>query len=577
MNWRGLCLFLLLTQVTQAADLLVRIRPLWRGEPLVMNETRLVNTAGTKLSITRLAMLLSHAELQGPGGHWIGAKGWAEYVDVGSGRLEFRLSAVPPGFYRGFRFDLGLDEITDQKPATQWPAHHPLNPELNGLHWSWRGRFVFCALEGRYEQPDGALGGYSYHLAGQPCRGTVMVPVKLDLNQDATLTLNLHTERFFDALHPIQIAEADSTHSANDDPLAVKLADNAVHLFGLETVTRELPAQAPAMTETSVPEWFAKLIPAHFPQLRLPHDNPPTQAGAALGKTLFHDTRLSINNSQSCASCHDAAHALSDPRQFSIGAEGRAGKRQAMPLINLAWKPAFFWDGRAPSLREQVLQPIQDPDEMHEALPNVIPKISDLAPAFEAAFGTPEINADRIAKALEQHLLTLISGDSAMDRTITASKPLSEMEQRGFTLFFTESDPARGIRGADCFHCHGGAFFSNHQFLNNGLDTDATLKDEGRAKVTGKAADRGKFIVPSLRNVAHTAPYMHDGRFATLEEVIEHYDYGIKPSSTLDPNLAKHMRYKGLGLNSEEKAALLAFLKTLTDEAFAETSIAAKP
>ncbi len=155
-----------------------------------------------------------------------------------------------------------------------------------------------------------------------------------------------------------------------------------------------------------------------------------------------------------------------------------------------------------------------------------------------------------------------------MDRMVSGKATLTEQEQRGFTLFFTESDPGHGIKGADCFHCHGGAQFSNNQFLNNGLDNDSGAQDEGLAKVSGKRADRGRFMVPSLRNVARTAPYMHDGRFATLEEVIEHYAHGVKPSSTLDPNLAKHLRNNGLGLTAEDKAALVAFLKTLTDESF---------
>ena len=155
-----------------------------------------------------------------------------------------------------------------------------------------------------------------------------------------------------------------------------------------------------------------------------------------------------------------------------------------------------------------------------------------------------------------------------MDRTLTQKEQLSELEQRGFMLFFTESDPGRGIRGADCFHCHGGVHFTNNQFINNGLETEVDMEDAGRAQVTGLASDRGKFMVPSLRNVAITAPYMHDGRFNTLEEVLEHYDHGVERSATLDPNLAKHLRYGGLRLSEEEKAALVAFLKTLTDTAF---------
>jgi len=315
-----------------------------------------------------------------------------------------------------------------------------------------------------------------------------------------------------------------------------------------------------------VPALLAGKVPAHFPEAAWPAENPLTEAGVELGRVLFHDVRLSVNGTQSCASCHAESHAFSDPRRFSLGAEGQVGTRNAMPLANLAWKPAFFWDGRSPTLRDQVLRPIEDPIEMHESLDRVVNKIGDLAPRFGAAFGTAEITSDRMARALEQYLLTLIPGTSKMDRTVTGGERLDELEERGFELFFTESDPGRGIKGADCFHCHGGAHFTNHQFLNNGLDGDAPLADEGLARVTGKPADRAKFIVPSLRNVARTAPYMHDGRFATLEEVIEYYDHGIQSSTTLDPNLAKHLSQGGLGLSVEDKKALVAFLKALSDE-----------
>lgn len=558
-----------------SAQIAVRIRPLWQGRPLVMHHTGLARSKGGGLSVTRLALLLSHARLLDSKGRWIAADPWAEFVDAGSGRLSFHLDGIPPGRYTAFQFDIGLDEKTDGSEVTRWPASHPLNPSVNGLHWSWRGGYVFCAFEGRHLLPDGRKGGYSFHLAGQACRGTVVVPLRLDLHENLsrTLVLNLHADRFFDAVHSIDLNSLDSTHSADDDPLAARLADNAIHMFGLEEVSSEgqdAPAQEAAGAE--MPGWLKERIPAHFPRMRLPADNPLTLAGAALGRSLFHDVRLSSNNSQSCASCHDATHALSDARRFSIGAEGRAGTRQAMPLFNLAWKTEFFWDGRSPGLRDQVLRPIQDPDEMHETLPGVVSKIQDLAPVFTSVFGKGGITSERIAKALEQHLLTLVSGDSPMDRTVSEDKSLSAQEQRGFTLFFTESDPGRGIRGADCFHCHGGALFTNNQFLNNGLDADESMQDKGRARVTGRDEDRGRFMVPSLRNVALTAPYMHDGRFATLEEVIGHYDHGIRPSASLDPNLAKQLRHGGLGLSKDDKAALVAFLKSLTDDAFAKES-----
>jgi len=239
-----------------------------------------------------------------------------------------------------------------------------------------------------------------------------------------------------------------------------------------------------------------------------------------------------------------------------------------MALENLAWKSAFFWDGRAATLREQVLQPIQNPIEMHESLRNVVAKISvdeNYHRLFQNTFGSPEITADKIARALEQFLLVQVSFDSKFDRVVNGQTNFTAQEQRGFELFNTEYDPYHGQFGADCFHCHGGPLFQSQNFANNGLDSAFT--DLGRYKVTKRAGDEGKFSVPSLRNVAVTAPYMHDGRFGTLEEVIEHYCTGMKRSATLDPNLAKHPD-GGVPLSNADKRALVAFLKTLTDGRF---------
>lgn len=552
-----------------AAQLTVRIEPRWEGKPLALDAFGLKNAAGDTLSVSRIAMLLSHAELQREDGGWIGAKNWVALVDVGRQKLSFVLDGIPPAVYRALRFDVGLDEATDRKVAASWPAGHALNPEVNQLHWSWRGQYIFLAIEGRYRQPDKRIGGYSYHLAGQKCRATVEVPLALDLRNDQFLTLSLHVDRIFSGAHVIDVPKADSTHSGEDGGLAEQIADNAVRAFGIVRLEPDLSPKQQREEDTSwKPPLIAAKIPSHFPAVKFPADNPLTEAGVSLGNRLFHDVRLSINNTQSCASCHDRKAAFSDPRRFSLGAEGQVGKRNAMPLFNLAWKPSFFWDGRAPTVRDQSLRPIQDPTEMHETLDHVVAKLGDLKPMFHKAFGSDEITSDRMARAMEQYLLTLISADSKMDRMVSGKAMLTEQEQRGFTLFFTESDPGHGIKGADCFHCHGGAQFSNSQFLNNGLDDDAGMWDEGLAKVSGKPTDRGRFMVPGLRNVARTAPYMHDGRFATLEEVIEHYDHGVKPSQTLDPNLAKHLRNNGLGLTAEDKAALVAFLKTLTHDSF---------
>jgi cytochrome c peroxidase len=305
----------------------------------------------------------------------------------------------------------------------------------------------------------------------------------------------------------------------------------------------------------------------------------------ALGKRLFHEGKLSRDNSISCESCHNAQSAYSDPRRFSIGVSNRLGTRQAMPLVNLAWKKSFFWDGRARSLREQALMPIQDHAEMDESLGNVVARLANERRAatgrlatedrkatgetmgypdmFAAAFGSREITAERVGLALEQYLLTLTSFNSKFDRSLRGEAVLNAQEQRGLDLFMTEYDPRREQFGADCFHCHGGPMFRSQDFANNGLD--ATFVDVGRAAVTGRQADAGKFATPSLRNVGLTAPYMHDGRFATLDEVVAHYCTGVKRSATLDPNLAKHPE-GGLHLSTEDQRALVAFLETLTEE-----------
>jgi cytochrome c peroxidase len=184
------------------------------------------------------------------------------------------------------------------------------------------------------------------------------------------------------------------------------------------------------------------------------------------------------------------------------------------------------------------------------------------------AFGSPQITAERLGLALEQFLITKVSQEAKFDRAVRGEATFTEEEKRGLQLFVTEHDPKRGLRGADCFHCHGGNLFTSQKFANNGID--AKFEDKGRNLVTGEDADLGLFKVPSLRNVEVTGPYMHDGRFSTLEEVVEHYNSGVKQSATLDPNLAKHPA-GGLGLSDSDKQALVAFLETLTDDSFLRT------
>jgi len=432
--------------------------------------------------------------------------------------------------------------------------------------------------------------GYSFHIANNPQLMAVNLPLAVELDVDHSLRLALDVARIFDAQYLITLAEdASTTHSRTNDRLAIQLHENIGRAFLVESIQR-LPDLNPNEKEERAPERgvlaaalsgnnrtlmaanatpYRLTLSSLFPRPGLPLDNPLTEEGVALGRALFNENRLSINNSQSCASCHDLGRAGVDQRgALSAGAEGQSGTRNAMPLFNLAWKNSFFWDGRAATLREQVLQPIQNPTEMHETLTNVVAKLNgrDYAGLFTRAFGSPEITADRIARALEQFLLTQVSHDSKFDRVVKGEAKFTDEEQRGFELFHTEYDPRHGQLGADCFHCHGGPLFQNVAFANNGLDLQPT--DLGRFVATRRDGDQGKFAVPSLRNVSVTGPYMHDGRFQTLEEVVEHYNTSVKRSATLDPNLAKHPD-GGLHLSAADKSALVAFLMTLTDARFA--------
>ena len=285
-----------------------------------------------------------------------------------------------------------------------------------------------------------------------------------------------------------------------------------------------------------------------------------------MGKKLFFDPMLSVDNSISCADCHAPPNAFTDIAQFSDGVNGVLGDRNSMPLFNLAWNydERFFWDGSAPSLENQVFHPVRDMEEMANTWANVVASLkadSTYPKFFRAAFGDSEIDSTRVAKAIAQFERTLISGNSKFDKYLAGEVELSEEEENGLAIFM---DEARG----DCFHCHGNPnnpLWTDNIFHNNGLDS--TFTDLGLGAVTGDPADNGKFRSPSLRNLAFTAPYMHDGRFATLEEVIDHYSEGLKESPTIDP-LMKKVAQGGVGLTEKDKADLKAFLLALSDDTF---------
>jgi cytochrome c peroxidase len=318
----------------------------------------------------------------------------------------------------------------------------------------------------------------------------------------------------------------------------------------------------------------------NFPIPNIPADNPLTVEGIALGRMLFYEKMLSRNNTISCASCHNQASGFSDTNKFSAGVNGLLGKRQAMAVFNMLWHSnGFFWDGRSNLLRHQSLIPIEDPLEMAETLPNIVAKLQGSAMyrnAFIKAFNTETVDTLLISKALEQFMNSIISNQSKYDAYLDSNASLTALEERGRFLFFNEFTPSVPLQsGADCAHCHSGLIFMNNKYMNNGLDNDANFTDLGRELVTGNANDRAKFKVPTLRNIELTPPYMHDGRFKTLREVINHYNTGVIMSSTLDGAIQPTVG--GLNLTTADIDALEAFLKTLTDKSLATNPAYSSP
>jgi cytochrome c peroxidase len=341
-------------------------------------------------------------------------------------------------------------------------------------------------------------------------------------------------------------------------------------------------------------------FPTHLKQSTLdevdntPQNNPLTNAGAALGRVLFYDKRLSRNDSIACASCHHQKAGFSDPQQFSAGFNGGRTTRNAMSLANLRYtnlkglRPGLFWDERAVTLEAQALLPIQDPIEMGLDLNELEAKLAKVGyypPLFDAAFGTRQVTSDRIAKAIAQFLRSMLVFNSRFDRAAAATATPSAavdyirdfpdftaQENMGKALFI---NGARGVPEFGCAFCHTLPLFSMPKAMNNGLElqsTDSGLGALGRPLNDPLTpSNDGKFKAPSLRNVALTAPYMHDGRFKTLDEVIEHYSSGVRPHPNLALAFDEQDRDKGVSgfkFTNEQKDALEAFLKTLTDEQF---------
>lgn len=337
---------------------------------------------------------------------------------------------------------------------------------------------------------------------------------------------------------------------------------------------------AAALNLPAIPFNYASIVqPAYLSgpnitgQINTPANNPITDNGATLGRVLFYDKNLSLNNTISCASCHKQANAFSDPVAKSAGFNGGLTGRNSMTLINAKYYPngSFFWDQRAATLEDQTLTPIQDLVEMGMTLPQLEVKLRNLAyypPLFSKAFGDNTITSNRIALAISQFIRSIVSFQSKYDAGRSTYPPVpapqpnatfpnfTAQENRGKEIFLSPQNA--------CAACHGSETFTAPQEKNNGLDM-ATV-DRGFGAVVNNTALDATFKVTTLRNVELTAPYMHDGRFATLEQVVEHYNSGVRNHPNLSPQLRlPNGQPRQLNLTIQDKAALVAFLKTLTD------------
>lgn len=306
--------------------------------------------------------------------------------------------------------------------------------------------------------------------------------------------------------------------------------------------------------ELTTPLYFE--IPKNWPK---PHydfkKNPLTEEGFQLGRNLFYDPMMSRDSTISCASCHLQQTGFTHvDHQLSHGIDGKIGIRNALTLINLAWNKDFMWDGGVNNLEVQPLNPITNPAEMDETLEHVIAKLQrseKYKSLFTKAFGDDRVTSQRLLKALAQFTVMLKSSNSKYDKVMRKERYFAKNEQHGYDLF-----------KKNCASCHKEPLFNDDKFENNGLQLDETLNDLGRIKITGKQQDYLRFRIPTLRNIQFTFPYMHDGRFKTLNEVIKHYN-----SLGHNNRLSKELK-NPMNLSENDRVDLLTFLLTLTDKDF---------
>lgn len=341
-------------------------------------------------------------------------------------------------------------------------------------------------------------------------------------------------------------------------------------LILLSQCTKDRPDPGDLSSITYQPHAYQVTAPVTFPQMEIPADNPMTEEGIDLGRRLFFDPILSADSTMACASCHLPQSSFTDNLPVSPGIDGINGRRSAMSLLNVGfYNRGLFWDGRSASLEEQALLPVEDQVELHHSWTRVVEDLKrhpDYPEKFREAFGiknTSEITKELAAKAIAQFERTLISsGNSKFDRVQRQEAFFTDEELNGYIMFF---DRGSGFPDAECAHCHNAPLFTTNEYINNGIEDIQDLTDfpdMGRGAITAKTIDNGRFRVPTLRNLAFTAPYMHDGRFKTLDEVLDHYLSGGHNQ------LNKDALIYPLKLSEEQKSDLKAFILTLTDPDF---------
>lgn len=308
-------------------------------------------------------------------------------------------------------------------------------------------------------------------------------------------------------------------------------------------------------------DFFGFVSPDYFPQpVYKFRGNPVTAESFELGRELFYETALSSNDQISCGSCHIQSSAFTQHgHDLSHGVNDRLGERNSPPIMNLAWNDSFFWDGGVFDLDLQSIAPITNHVEMDETMENVLLKLNaspKYKVLFKKTYGSEEINSVRLFKALSHFMVMCVSSDSKYDSIIRKQGPaFTERERKGYAFY-----------KLNCASCHTEPLFTNNSFRNNGLN-NIYNEDSGRYKITLDPKDKFSFKVPSLRNLSYTLPYMHDGRFETLEEVLDHYSENIQPIPELDPLLYKNGK-PGIPMTPDDKTNLLLFLKTLDDKRF---------